>query len=106
VYDVMDGKKLGNGKPFTSMDWAGRAGLADGIRCDTDGNVWSSAGWVGEDYDGVHVFSPEGQRIGFIRLPEICSNVCFGGPRRNRLFMTASQSLYEVYVEAQGAHFC
>lgn len=106
VYEVLDGKKLGPGKSFCSMEWNGRAGLADGIRCDTDGNVWASAGWVGEDYDGVHVFSPEGQRIGLIRLPEICSNVCFGGPRRNRLFMTASQSLYMVYVEAQGAHFC
>jgi gluconolactonase len=50
------------------------------------------------------VFTPEGQRIGQIRLPEICSNVCFGGVKRNRLFMTASQSLYAVYVDAQGAH--
>jgi len=82
------------------------AGMADGIRCDTEGNVWSSAGWVGAGYDGVHVFSPEGQRIGLILLPEICSNVCFGGPRRNRLFMTGSQSLYAVYVEAKGAHWC
>jgi gluconolactonase len=82
------------------------AGMADGIRCDTDGNVWVGAGWVGPGYDGVHVFSPEGQRIGLILLPEICANVCFGGPRRNRLFMTASQSLYAVYVEAKGAHWC
>jgi gluconolactonase len=82
------------------------AGMADGIRCDTEGNVWVGAGWVGPGYDGVHIFSPEGQRIGLILLPEICANVCFGGPRRNRLFMTASQSLYAVYVEAKGAHFC
>ena len=82
------------------------AGLADGMRCDKDGNIWTSAGWVGEGYDGVHIFSPEGQRIGQILLPEICSNVCFGGPRRNRLFMTASRSLYAVYTEALGAHFC
>jgi gluconolactonase len=82
------------------------AGMADGIRCDTEGNVWVGAGWVGPGYDGVHIFSPEGQRIGLILLPEICANVCFGGPRRNRLFMTASQSLYAVYVEATGAHFC
>jgi gluconolactonase len=54
----------------------------------------------------VHVFSPEGQRIGLIQLPEICANLCFGGEKRNRLFMTASQSLYAVYVETQGAHFC
>ena len=65
------------------------AGGADGIRADVDGNVWASAGWVGDGYDGVHVFAPDGQRIGQIRLPEICSNVCFGGAKRNRLFMTA-----------------
>ena len=82
------------------------AGMADGIRCDTEGNVWIGAGWAGPGYDGVHVFSPEGQRIGLILLPEICANICFGGPRRNRLFMAASQSLYAVYVEAKGAHFC
>ena len=72
--------------------------------CDEDGNVWSSAGWVGDGYDGVHVFAPDGTRIGQIRLPEICSNVCFGGAKRNRLFMTASQSLYSVFVETRGAH--
>ena len=72
--------------------------------CDTDGNIWSSAGWVGEGYDGVHIFAPNGDRIGQILLPEICSNVCFGGRERNRLFMTASQSLYAVYTETQGAH--
>ena len=81
------------------------AGFADGIRCDVDGNIWASAGWVGDGYDGVHVFEPnEGVRIGQIRLPEICSNVCFGGSKRNRLFMTGSTSLYAVYVETKGAH--
>ena len=79
-------------------------GQADGIRADVDGNVWSSAGWVGDGYDGVHIFAPDGTRIGQIRLPEMCSNVCFGGRKRNRLFMTGSQSLYAVYVETQGAH--
>jgi gluconolactonase len=59
---------------------------------------------VGEGYDGVHVFAPEGVRIGMILLPEICANLCFGGSRRNRLFMAASRSLYAVYVETQGAH--
>ncbi|HEY8504222.1 MAG TPA: SMP-30/gluconolactonase/LRE family protein [Gemmataceae bacterium] len=121
VWDVEDGKKLANGREFCSMamemtkteslpngatrtDKQTPAGQADGIRCDVDGNIWSSAGWVGDGYDGVHVFAPDGTRIGLIRLPEICSNVCFGGPKRNRLFMTASQSLYAVYVETQGAH--
>ena len=78
--------------------------MADGIRADTDGNLWVGAGWVGEGYDGVHVFAPDGIRIGMILLPEICANICFGGSRRNRLFMAASQSLYAVYVEAQAAH--
>jgi len=106
VWDVVDGK-LRNGKQFCSMDLSGKgAGMADGIRCDTDGNIWSSAGWVGGGYDGVHIFAPDGTRIGQILLPEICSNVCFGGTKRNRLFMTGSQSLYAVYTEAIGAHIC
>lgn len=106
VWDVVDGK-LRNGKQFCSMGLPGKgAGMADGIRCDTDGNIWSSAGWVGSGYDGVHIFAPDGTRIGQILLPEICSNVCFGGTKRNRLFMTGSQSLYAVYTEAIGAHIC
>ena len=113
VWDVVDGTKLANRKIFTSMDLemtekdgtkVVKAGFADGIRADTDGNIWASAGWVGDGYDGVHIFAPDGDRIGQILLPEICSNVCFGGTKRNRLFMTGSQSLYAVYVETQGAH--
>ena len=96
--------KLGTGKTFASMEFNGKTGFADGIRCDEFGNIWSSAGWVGDGFDGVHVFAPNGDRIGQIRLPEICSNVCFGGSKRNRLFMTASQSLYSVYTETTGAH--
>jgi gluconolactonase len=103
AYDV-DGATLKNPRSFVSMELNGKTGFSDGIRCDEDGNVWSSAGWVGDGYDGVHIFSPDGTRIGQIRLPEICSNVCFGGSKRNRLFMTASQSLYAVYVETRGAH--
>lgn len=107
VWDVVDGKTLRNGRQFCSMELAGKgAGLADGIRADKEGNVWASAGWVGDGYDGVHIFAPDGQRIGQIKLPEICSNVCFGGTKRNRLFMTGSQSIYAVYVEAIGAHIC
>lgn len=109
VWDI-EGAKLKNGREFASMnmDLNGKevAGLADGIRCDKDGNIWAGMGWVGEGYDGVHIYSPEGKRIGQIVLPEVCSNVCFGGPRRNRLFMTASRSLYAVHVETQGAHWC
>ena len=98
-----NGTTIFNGREFVSMEFDGKAGMADGIRADKDGNVWSSAGWVGDGYDGVHIFAPDGTRIGQIRLPEICSNLCFGGPKRNRLFMTGSQSLYAVYVETQGA---
>jgi gluconolactonase len=113
VWDIVgDGKKVENGREFVSMtmeveqkgESKKAAGFADGIRCDVDGNVWASSGWVGDGYDGVQIFAPDGTRIGLIRLPEICGNVCFGGPKRNRLFMTASQSLYAVYVETQGAH--
>jgi len=104
VFEVADGKKLGNGRKFCSMELKGKEGVADGIRADVDGNIWAGAGWVGDGYDGVHIFAPDGTRIGQILLPEICSNVCFGGSRRNRLFMTGSQSLYAVYVETQGAH--
>ncbi len=105
VFDVADARTLKNGRLYVSMELAGKgAGQADGIRADTDGNIWVGAGWVGADYDGVHIFTPEGQRIGMIKLPEICANIAFGGLRRNKLYMTAGQSLYMVYVEAQGAH--
>ena len=108
VWDVADGRRPRGGREFASTKLTTKAGdvagFADGIRADKDGNIWAGCGWVGEGYDGVHVFAPDGVRIGQILLPEICSNVCFGGPKRNRLFMTAGQSLYAVYVEAQGAH--
>ena len=109
VWDIVGEETLKNGRQFTSMalELNGEivAGQADGIRADEDGNIWSSAGWVGEGYDGCHIFAAEdGARIGQIRLPEICSNVCFGGTKRNRLFMTGSQSLYAVYTETKGAH--
>ena len=100
----LDGKRLRNGRRFTTMQTDKGWGLGDGMRADVDGNLWVGAGWVGEGYDGVHVFTPEGQRIGQILLPEICANVCFGGPKRNRLYMAASQSLYAVYVNTRGAH--
>jgi gluconolactonase len=103
VYDV-DGKRLRNPRAFASMEMGGKTGFADGIRCDEDGNVWAGMGWVGDGYDGVHVFAPDGARIGQIRMPEIISNVAWGGSKRNRLFMTGSTSLYAVYVETRGAN--
>ena len=98
VYDVVDdGTKLANGRVFFDAT----PGYADGIRCDTEGNVW--AGFSGgEDQDGVAVFAPDGKLIGRILLPERCANICFGGLKRNHLFMAASQSIYSLYVEAQG----
>ena len=104
IYDIVDATKLDKGREFVSMEYKGRAGFADGIRADVDGNIWAASGWVGEGYDGVQIFAPDGTRIGMILLPEICANICFGGAKRNRLFMGASQSLYAVYVETQGAH--
>ena len=56
-----------------------------------------------KELDGVTIFSPQGQLIGRIRLPERCANVCFGGAQRNRLFMAASHSVYALYVNTQGA---
>jgi gluconolactonase len=102
VFDVSD-NKLRGGRVFTDMKLDGKAGGSDGIRADVDGNIWSG-GNGGPGYDGVHVFSPAGQRIGMILLPEICANLCFGGAKRNRLYMVASQSLYSVYVGTRGAH--
>lgn len=105
IFDVVNGQKLKNTGKVISTELAGKgAGLADGIRADTDGNIWAGLGWVGSGYDGVHCFTPEGERIGMILLPEICANICFGGARRNRLFMAAGQSLYSVFTEATGAH--
>jgi gluconolactonase len=99
VFDVVDRSRLTNGRLFADMS----PGSSDGIRCDVDGNVWSAAGWSGESYNGVHIFAPDGTLIGKIHLPEICANLCFGGAKRNRLFMAASQSLYSVYVNTEGA---
>ena len=99
VYDVEDGVRLKNGRMFANLS----PGSSDGIRCDVDGNVWSAAGWGGESFNGVHVFAPDGKLMGKIHLPETCANLCFGGAKKNRLFMAASQSLYAVYVNTEGA---
>jgi gluconolactonase len=101
VYDVEGGARLSNGHVFAEIG-PGLA-LADGIRCDTDGNIWAGTGWGGKDSSGVQIFAPDGTLIGRIHLPEICANICFGGAKRDRLFMAASTSLYSLYVAAQGA---
>ena len=89
------GKRLTGGTVFCTIDM----GLPDGFRFDTDGNLWTSAG------DGVHCFSPEGALLGKIRTPQTVANVTFGGPRRNRLFITATKSLYAVYLTVTGAQY-
>ncbi len=94
VFDLIEGKRLTNGRLFCDM---AQGGGSDGIRCDVDGNVWAAA------HEGVHVIATEGILIGKIRLPEVCANLCFGGIKRNRLFMAASQSLYSLYVNTRGA---
>jgi gluconolactonase len=102
VYEVGDhGTKLAAGRLFFDA----MPGYADGIRCDTEGNLWCGFSG-GEGQDGVAVFAADGKMIGRILLPERCANLCFGGRKRNRLFMAASQSVYSVYVEAQGVLGC
>ena len=88
-----DGRTLGGGEVFATCD----VGLFDGFRCDRDGNVWTSAG------DGVHCYAPDGTLIGKIKVPEVVANVCFGGPKRNRLYICGTTSLYMMYVNAHGA---
>jgi gluconolactonase len=104
VFDVGADNKLSNGKLFSSFMIDGVKCGPDGVRADVDGNLWvSSNAGRSVGYSGVTVWTPQGQLIGRIRLPEICGNVCFGGPKRNRLFMAASQSLYSVFTATQGA---
>jgi gluconolactonase len=100
VFDVTDnGTKLANGRVFIDAG----PGTPDGFRVDVDGNLWCGWGMGSEELDGVVVYSPAAKLIGRIKLPERCANVCFGGLKRNRLFMAASQSLYALYVGTQGA---
>ena len=98
VFDVQN-DRLTNGRIFADM----KPGFADGIRCNTDGNVWASSGWGAPEDDGVKIFAPNGDLIGKIHLPEPCSNLCFGGKKKNRLFMTGGMGLYALYTEAVGA---
>jgi len=104
VFDVGSDNKLSNQKLFTDCMVDGVKCGPDGVRCDVNGNVWlSSNAGRAVGYSGVTVWSPEGKLLGRIRLPEVCGNVCFGGPKRNRLFMAASHSVYSLYVNTQGA---
>ena len=120
-YDVgADGTLAGKTKLIDAAD----QGALDGFKVDRDGNLWCGWGSNGalqaepsdvggrkvfqlrgrsEDLDGVMVFNPQGKPIAHIRLPERCANLCFGGPKNNRLYMASCHSLYALYVEAHGA---
>ncbi|MXU65033.1 SMP-30/gluconolactonase/LRE family protein [Oceanomicrobium pacificus] len=93
AFDVGPDGLLSGGKVFAAPD----RGLADGFRCDLHGNLWSSAG------DGVHCFAPDGTCLGRILIPQVVSNCTFGGPARNRLFITATTGLYAVFLNTRGA---
>ncbi|MGH8112207.1 MAG: SMP-30/gluconolactonase/LRE family protein [Rhodanobacteraceae bacterium] len=94
VFDVADdGRTLGNCRDFCKVP----CGAADGMRCDADGNLWSSGG------DGVYCFAPDGTLLGRIKTGCVVSNLCFGGRNRSRLFICASQILYAIYLNVRGA---
>jgi len=91
-----DGKTVGEGKLFCTCD----AGLYDGFRVDTKGNIWTSTGV------GVYTYAPDGTLIGKTPVPEIVGNVTFGGPKRNRLYIMGQTSLYSIFVNTQGPKYC
>jgi gluconolactonase len=93
VFRVEDGGKLTGGEIFGTCD----AGVFDGIRLDDTGRVWAAA------HDGLHCFATDGTLIGKLRLPEVVSNLTFGGPKLNHLFITASTSVYSLRVTFNGA---
>jgi gluconolactonase len=100
VFDVVkDGTAVSGGKVFADF----KPGFSDGVRCDTDGNVWCSWGWGGIDTNGVRVHAPSGEELAFLHTPEVVANLVFGGTKRNRLFMCGSTSIYAIYVNAVGA---
>jgi gluconolactonase len=121
-FNVADDRTVGNKSKLID---ANGAGSLDGFRVDRDGNLWCGWGHSGafaaeptyvgggtkahlptaksEDMDGVKIFNAAGKPIGFVRLPERCANLEFGGPKRNRLYMTSCHSLYALYVETHSA---
>ena len=93
AFDVSEDGTLFNNRVFANVS----PGLPDGFRLDTEGNIWTSAA------DGVHCYAPDGTLLGKIKVPEVVANLTFGGPRKNRLFITGTTSLYSVFVSATGA---
>jgi gluconolactonase len=94
VYDMVHGRPV-NGRHFHTIN----PGCADGIRVDSDGNLWSSAA------DGVHCIAPDGHLMGKILVPELVSNLCFGGRAKHRLFITATTSVYAVILNRKGVQW-
>lgn len=92
VFDVVDGCRLAASRVFAECS----AGVFDGLRLDSAGRIWAAAG------DGVHCFDPDGSLIGKLRVPEAVSNLCFGGLKRNQLFITATASVYRIVVTVNG----
>ena len=92
AFDVERDGRLSGGGVFAECS----AGAFDGMRLDEAGRIWAGAG------DGVHCLTPEGELIGKVRVPEPVANVCFGGPKRNRLFICATTSLYSVLLPVTG----
>jgi gluconolactonase len=101
AFDVADGARLSGLRVFHDF---GR-GSPDGFRVDIEGNVWAAVAWGGPEVDGVRVIAPDGEVIGVVHLPEGAANLCFGGVKRNRLFIAGSQSLYALYVDTQGVAY-
>ena len=95
VYDCAPDGALSGGRHFHTID----PGIADGIRIDTDGNLWSSAA------DGVHCIAPDGHLMGKILVPELVSNICFGGRAKHQLYITATTSLYCITLNRQGIQY-
>jgi gluconolactonase len=93
AFDVGPGGELSGGEVFATAT----VGAFDGFRCDDAGRVWTSAG------DGVHCYDPDGTLLGKVLVPEAVANVVFGGPKRNRLFICATTSLYAVLLPVSGA---
>jgi gluconolactonase len=93
VFEVGEDLSLAGGSVFATCD----VGLFDGLRVDTGGRIWTSAG------DGVHCYAPSGDLLGKIMVPEVVANVCFGGFKRNRLYICGTTSLYAVLTQVNGA---
>ncbi|TDU88572.1 gluconolactonase [Kribbella voronezhensis] len=92
-FDVKDDGRLSGGEVFAPCE----AGMFDGIRLDAVGRIWAAA------HDGVHCFDPDGTLLGKVLFPDVVSNLCFGGPKRNRLFVTATTSVYSWLLTTDGA---